>query len=226
MFTNKLLLNVPIFSNLDEKQISFIATKMRNKKYSKSDIILMEDEVGDTFFIILEGSVKVTRDSEDGREVILAVLSSGNFFGEISLLDGKTRSANAIAIEKTSLMILKRNDFLQLLKEIPQISISLLSELAKRIRKTDEQVENLAFSDAEKRIGISILSISDQLGVVKNGLVKIPKLPFHQDIANMAGTSRETVSRMLKLLETKKLITRNSNELSFVDYNKFKSYFL
>ena len=89
MFTNKLLLNVPIFSNLDEKQISFIATKMRNKKYSKSDIILMEDEVGDTFFIILEGSVKVTRDSEDGREVILAVLSSGNFFGEISLLDGK-----------------------------------------------------------------------------------------------------------------------------------------
>ena len=123
-------------------------------------------------------------------------------------------------------MILKRNDFLQLLKEIPQISISLLSELAKRIRKTDEQVENLAFSDAEKRIGISILSISEQLGVVKNGLVKIPKLPFHQDIANMAGTSRETVSRMLKLLETKKLITRNSNELSFVDYNKFKSYFL
>ena len=226
MLTNKLLLNVPIFSNLDEKQISFIATKMRNKKYSKSDIILMEDEVGDTFFIILEGSVKVTRDSEDGREVILAVLSSGNFFGEISLLDGKTRSANAIALEKTSLMILKRNDFLQLLKEIPQISISLLSELAKRIRKTDEQVENLAFSDAEKRIGISILSISEQLGVVKNGLVKIPKLPFHQDIANMAGTSRETVSRMLKLLETKKLITRNSNELSFVDYNKFKSYFL
>lgn len=226
MLTNKLLLNVPIFSNLDEKQISFIATKMRNKKYSKSDIILMEDEVGDTFFIILEGSVKVTRDSEDGREVILAVLSSGNFFGEISLLDGKTRSANAIALEKTSLMILKRNDFLQLLKEIPQISISLLSELAKRIRKTDEQVENLAFSDAEKRIGISILSISEQLGVIKNGLVKIPKLPFHQDIANMAGTSRETVSRMLKLLETKKLITRNSNELSFVDYNKFKSYFL
>ena len=226
MLTNKLLLNVPIFSNLDEKQISFIATKMRNKKYLKSDIILMEDEVGDTFFIILEGSVKVTRDSEDGREVILAVLSSGNFFGEISLLDGKTRSANAIALEKTSLMILKRNDFLQLLKEIPQISISLLSELAKRIRKSDEQVENLAFSDAEKRIGISILSISEQLGVVKNGLVKIPKLPFHQDIANMAGTSRETVSRMLKLLETKKLITRNSNELSFVDYNKFKSYFL
>tara|TARA_A100001037_G_scaffold267347_1_gene260131 strand:- start:60 stop:740 length:681 start_codon:yes stop_codon:yes gene_type:complete len=226
MLTNKLLLNVPIFSNLDEKQISFIATKMRNKKYSKSDIILMEDEVGDTFFIILEGSVKVTRDSEDGREVILAVLSSGNFFGEISLLDGKTRSANAIALEKTSLMLLKRNDFLQLLKEIPQISISLLSELAKRIRKTDEQVENLAFSDAEKRIGISILSISEQLGVIKNGLVKIPKLPFHQDIANMAGTSRETVSRMLKLLETKKLITRNSNELSFVDYNKFKSYFL
>ena len=226
MLTNKLLLNVPIFSNLEENQISFIASKMSNKIYSKSDIILMEDEVGDTFFIILEGSVKVTRDSEDGREVILAVLSSGNFFGEISLLDGKTRSANAIALERTSLMILKRNDFLKLIEEIPQISISLLSELAKRIRKTDEQVENLAFSDAEKRIGISILSISEQIGVIKNGLVKIPKLPFHQDIANMAGTSRETVSRMLKLLETKKLITRNSNELSFVDYNKFKSYFL
>ena len=225
MLTNKLLLNVPIFSNLDDNQISFILSKMTKKNYSKSEIILMEDEVGDTFFIILEGSVKVTRDSEDGREVILAVLSSGNFFGEISLLDGKTRSANAIAVEKTSLMILKRNDFLQLIKEIPQISISLLSELAKRIRKTDEQVENLAFSDAEKRIGISILSISEQLGVIKNGLVKIPKLPFHQDIANMAGTSRETVSRTIKLFEDKKILTRDGRALTIFDFNLFKKSF-
>jgi len=226
MLINKFILKVPIFSGLDETQISFILTKMNKKEYLKGDIILMEDEIGDTFFIILEGSVKVTKDSEDGREVILAVLSSGNFFGEISLLDGKTRSANAISLEKTKLMILKRHDFLNLIQEIPQISISLLSELANRIRKTDEQVENLAFSDAEKRVGISILSISDQLGVIKNGSVHIPKLPFQQDIANMAGTSRETVSRMLKILEKKKLITRNSHKLSFVDYNKFKNYFL
>jgi len=200
MLINQLILKVPIFSGLDETQVSFILSKMNKKEYLKGDIILMEDEVGDTFFIIMEGSVKVTKDSEDGREVILAVLSNGNFFGEISLLDGKTRSANAISLEKTKLMILKRHDFLNLIKEFPQISISLLSELANRIRKTDAQVENLAFSDAEKRVGISILSISEQLGVIKNGSVHIPKLPFQQDIANMAGTTRETVSRMLKIL--------------------------
>jgi len=226
MLINQLILKVPIFSGLDETQVSFILSKMNKKEYLKGDIILMEDEVGDTFFIIMEGSVKVTKDSEDGREVILAVLSNGNFFGEISLLDGKTRSANAISLEKTKLMILKRHDFLNLIKEFPQISISLLSELANRIRKTDAQVENLAFSDAEKRVGISILSISEQLGVIKNGSVHIPKLPFQQDIANMAGTTRETVSRMLKILEKKKLIIRNSHKLSFVDYTKFKNYFL
>jgi CRP-like cAMP-binding protein len=186
----------------------------------------MEDEFGDTLFIINKGSIKITRVSEDGREVILAILGEGEFFGEMSLLDGQTRSANAIAQTGCHVLILKRHDFLQVLEKFPNIAISLLSELAIRIRKSDQQIESFALSDAEQRIGITILRLAEELGTIHKGVVRIAKLPYQQDIANMAGTSRETVSRMLKLLEDKSFISRKAHTLSILDYTKFRNAFM
>ena len=190
------------------------------------DLILMEDEFGDTLFLINKGSIKITRVSEDGREVILAILGEGEFFGEMSLLDGQTRSANAIAQTRSHVLILKRHDFLQVLEKFPKIAVSLLSELAIRIRKSDQQIESFALSDAEQRIGITLLRLAEELGTIHKGVVLIAKLPYQQDIANMAGTSRETVSRMMKLLEKKKLISRKAHTLSILDYTKFRKAFM
>ena len=222
----ELLSTVPIFTDLRTTDLEELHSRMSKRTYRKDQVILMEDEFGDTFFIISNGSIKVTRLSEDGREVILAILGQGDFFGEMSLLDGQTRSANAISNDDCEVMILKRHDFLRFLEKFPKIAISLLTELAGRIRKSDQQIESFALSDAEQRIGVTLLRLSEELGTIHKGVVRIEKLPYQQDIANMAGTSRETVSRMLKLLEEKEFISRKSHTLSILDYSKFRDAFM
>ena len=217
----KLLQSVSIFWDLKEEELGYIADKMVLKEYNTGSYIFLEDSEGEQCFFVAEGSVKVTRLSKDGREVILAMLSSGEFFGEMSLLDGESRSANVIALENTEVLILDREDFLVVLHDYPQIAIQLLRELANRLRKSDRQIASLSLSDAEKRIALCIIRFADEQGIIKNGKVSIPKIPIQQDIANMAGTSRETVARALSILETEKVIARNGRELLILDYKKF-----
>ena len=217
----ELLQSVSIFWDLNENDLGHIADKMVAKHFENGNYIFLEDSEGEQCFFVLEGSVKVTRLSKDGREVILAMLNEGDFFGEMSLLDGESRSANVIALEKTKVLTLDRNDFIEVVNDYPQIAVQLLKELARRLRKSDRQIASLSLSDAEKRIALCIIRFADEQGVIQNGKVSIPKIPIQQDIANMAGTSRETVSRALGLLEKEDLIQRNGRELIILDYKKF-----
>ena len=217
----ELLQSVSIFWDLNEDELGHIADKMVAKHFENGNYIFLEDSEGEQCFFVLEGSVKVTRLSKDGREVILAMLNEGDFFGEMSLLDGESRSANVIALEKTKVLTLDRNDFIAVVNDYPQIAVQLLKELARRLRKSDRQIASLSLSDAEKRIALCIIRFADEQGVIQNGKVNIPKTPIQQDIANMAGTSRETVSRALGLLEKEDLIERNGRELIILDYKKF-----
>ena len=217
----ELLQTVSIFWDLKSKELGYIAEKMVSRHYDNGNYIFLEDSDGEQCFFVLEGSVKVTRLSKDGREVILAMLNEGDFFGEMSLLDGESRSANVIALEKTEVLTLDRRDFLDVVNNYPQIAVMLLKELAGRLRKSDRQIASLSLSDAEKRIALCIIRFADEQGVIQNGKVSIPKTPIQQDIANMAGTSRETVSRALSILEKEGLIARNGRELMILDYKKF-----
>ena len=220
-----LLQSVPIFSDLSPSDLNKIAERMIQRTYTKGQMILLEDDLGQTFFVIGGGSVKITRLSDDGREVILAMLGESDFFGEMSLLDGAGRSANVVALEASEVLTLARNDFLEILQEYPKISISLLEELTQRIRKSDQQIESLSLSDVEQRIGITLIRLAEELGTIKHGTVKINDLPYQQDIANMAGTSRETVSRTFKLLEEKGLVTREGRTLTIYNFNQFTKTF-
>ena len=220
-----LLQSVPIFSDLSSSDLNKIAERMVLRAFTKGQMILLEDDLGQTFFVIAGGSVKITRLSDDGREVILAMLGESDFFGEMSLLDGAGRSANVVALEASEVLTLARNDFLEILQEYPKISISLLEELTQRIRKSDQQIESLSLSDVEQRIGITLIRLAEELGTIKHGTVKINDLPYQQDIANMAGTSRETVSRTFKLLVEKGLVTREGRKLTIYNFNQFTKTF-
>lgn len=220
-----LLKKVPIFASLNENQLSHIAKYCVNKKYFKDQLILVEEEIGRTLFIISKGRVKVTRTSDDGREVILSILESGDFFGEMSLLDGKTRSASVTGIEETELLLLRRGDFLQILEDFPKIAIALLKELAGRLRKSDTQIKSLSLQDALGRVASTLVLLAEEIGKVRDDLIIIPKIPLQQDLANMAGTSRETISRVFKTLESDKLIKRQGRKLIIPDYKKFKTIF-
>ena len=219
------LRSVSIFSDLSDVELVSISKKMTPYSYSKGEFIVMEEMEGEQCYFITHGSVKITRSSKEGREVILAILTVGEFFGEMSLLDGETRSANVLTLEETKVLALNRNDFMATLEEYPRVSIQLLKELTIRLRKSDLQIASLTLSDAEKRIGLCILRLAGEQGTIRQGHVKIKKFPFQHDIANMAGTSRETVSRTLVLFEQNGLIQREGRQLTIVDYMQFQREF-
>ena len=173
-----------------------------------------QDEAG--LFVIHDGQVKVSIVSEDGREVILSILGEGNFFGEMSLLDGHPRSANVTTTQATELLMVRRADFLRFIQKSPQTAIKLLSVLASRLRITDRKIEGLALSDVTGRISQTLLQLADEQGVATQEGVLIRDRPTHQDLANMSGTTRETVSRILKRLENQGYIVPRGRDLLIV----------
>jgi len=221
----KLVKRVPLFSQLDEEELEKIRRLCVTKHYTKDQIILIEEEAGNTLFLIQQGRVKVSRMSDDGREVILSILEPGDFFGELSLIDGKARSASVTAIENSEVLILRRGDFLGLLEEYPQISISLMKELAARIRKSDTQIKSLSLQDAMGRVASALILLAEDHGRVRKQQVIIPKIPLQQDLANMAGTSRETISRVFRYLEDENLIQRSGRKITILDFKRFKKMF-
>ena len=225
MNKDTLIQTVPLFSDLSETSLKVITDKMVGRSYGKEKMILIEESAGETFFLISEGTVKITRMSDDGREVILAILGEGDFFGEMALLDGEGRSANVVALEDAEALTLQRSDFLDILERFPKIAIHLLKELTTRIRHSDQQIESLSLSGAEQRIALVLIRLAEEMGQIKEGTVTIEHIPYQQDIANMAGTSRETVSRVYKMLEDKNHIVREGKTLKIIDFSTFSRQF-
>ena len=219
------LLTVSIFSDINKVELEELEKICTIRKYPKGSMIILEEEFGDKLFIVKTGTVKITRVNDEGKEVILALLGISELFGEMAILDGESRSANALAQEDCELVVISSEDFLNLLKSNFKISFAIMSELAKKIRKSDMQIEALSLSDAEHRIGASILNLAEDMGVIRNGKVTIQNLPFQQDIANMAGTSRETVSRIMKSFEERNLILKDGHKVIIPDYLYFKGFF-
>lgn len=217
------LKHVPIFSALDDETLEWLAECGIRKSFKKDTIIMQEKEMGNAFFVIATGSVKISRINNEGREIILSILHQSNFFGEMSILDGFSRSANAIALEDSDLLLIKRDDFLNLLRKQPKVSLALLKELSKRLRDADMKIKILTLKDAVGRIAAVLLQLADDIGQVKNGMVEIDKLPLRHDIANLASTSRETVSRILQNLVNKKLIDVHGSKLKILNYQKLKN---
>jgi CRP-like cAMP-binding protein len=216
---------IPLFSELSEKDLKEIIKLAVRQVYKKDNMILIEEEIGSTMFIILEGRVKISRISEEGREVILSILSEGDFFGEMSILDGQNRSANVVTLDDSKIMIIRREDFLQMLHDYPQIAINLLKELAHRLRRSDSQIKSLSLQNATGKVASTLLRIADDSGKIHMGQVEIPRLPPQQDLANMAGTSRETISRVIKALTKEGYLKKEGSRLIILDYELFRSEF-
>jgi CRP-like cAMP-binding protein len=216
---------IPLFSELSDDDLREIVKLAVRQVYKKDNMILIEEEIGSTMFIILDGRVKISRISDDGREVILSILSEGDFFGEMSILDGQNRSANVVTLDDSRIMVIRREDFLQMLHDYPQIAINLLKELAQRLRRSDAQIKSLSLQNATGKVASTLLRIADDSGKIHLGQVEIPRLPPQQDLANMAGTSRETISRVLKSLTKQGYLRKEGSRLIIKDYETFRSEF-
>jgi len=193
METASFLRTVPLFAKLDDAELQQFAELMRERSYPKGSVIVFEDDPGDSLYIVRQGRVKVVLVGEDGREVILGVLGVGEHFGELSLIDEQPRSAHVIAMEDTSLLVLRSDDFRRRVEASPVVAWALLQELSRRLRRADTKIHGLALLDVPGRIAHLLLDFAHE-----GGSDTIEKPLTHQTIAHMIGASRETVSRTMK----------------------------
>lgn len=196
----------PLFADLDDRELAAVASVARPRRYAKDDVVFYADERGDVFCLIREGQVKVTMISPEGKEIILSLLGPGDFFGEMALLDDEPRSATIVATEPLELMTIFRSDFLRLMEENFDITRKVLAEISRRLRSASSRIESLATMDVYGRLARFFLDLAkDQGKPLDNGYVAVTR-PTHQAIANMIGTSRETVSRLIHDLMRQNLL--------------------
>ncbi len=195
------LRRVPLFAHLSEAELARVSQATRERSYPKNSVILFEDDPGDALYVVAGGQVKVVLIGEDGREVILAVLKDGDFFGEMSLIDDQPRSAHVIAMEDSDLLVLRRLEFLESMQEMPRIALGLLQALSRRLRRADDKIGGLVLLDVNGRVARLLLEIADE-----HDGTRVPRKVTHHQIAQMIGSSRETVSRTIRDLADRGLI--------------------
>lgn len=212
MDTSGFLASVPLLSGLDPAEIARFADMTRERSYPKGSVILFEDDPGDSLFLVKNGRVKVVLIGEDGREVILGILTVGDHFGELSLIDGHPRSAHVIAMDDAQLIVLRREDFRRRVEESPRVAWALLVEISRRLRRADEQIGSLVLLDVDGRIARLLLDAA-----AESGGATIEKRLTHQTIAQMIGASRETVSRAMREFQDNGLISVQRRQISIAN---------
>jgi len=190
---------IPLFSGVKGEDLERIADLLIERRFPKHKTIVEEGLPGDYMYVICEGRVQVSKLSDDGREKILEFFEKGAFFGEMSLLDDEPRSASVRALTDTRIFALSRADFLAVMRRSPDVAMSVVQELARRLRSTDQHASSLSFQRVKERTqGLLQRLAKDECG--REGH-RITPVVTHQQIADMVGTSRETVTRALKGLK-------------------------
>lgn len=212
---------VPLFSCLSGMDRSALCRIMLLKKFSQGETIVREDDdEGQTFFVIISGRVHVAVITSEGKSAILATLKPGDFFGEMAILDGEPRSASVIASEDCTLLMLYRKMFLDILQRYPKITIQMLVEMSRRIRRANKHINTLSLMSVYGRVADVLLQLAKDQGQRVREMIVIPNRPTHQVIADMAGTSRETVSRILSQLQKKHYIVNDGKKLVILNEEK------
>ena len=199
------LKDIELFSGLSEGELGLVAAKMNIRKFKRNEVILHEEDTGGFMYVVLSGKVKVMQVTEEGRETILAFHKTGDFFGEMSLIDGKTVPASVVALESSKVAIVAKQDFYSLLFVHNTFIIQLLRILSSRLREAYERIQILSFNNAAQRIRMLFIMLSGMYGgeETEKGIRLGIKLT-HQNMADMTGIARETVTRVINKAQKEK----------------------
>lgn len=204
---------VTLFAELQDTDVEAIAAIARFKSYPKDHLLFDRGEEGDEFLVVIEGRLKIIFLNEDGRELTLTILSPYQCLGEMSLIDDFPRSASAVALGDLRVLSINKRDFGKLLESHPHIALGLLRQLSRRLRELTEDTAGLIFMDVYQRLARKLLNLSQTLGVPKEGGREIPQRLTHQELANMIGATRETVTKVLNEMESREIISFNKKRV-------------
>jgi CRP-like cAMP-binding protein len=212
-----------LFQDLMPPQLARIASIARERRFPKRHTIFLEGEKGNYVVLIVSGIIKISRSSSDGRVKTLALLRPKDFFGEMALfLPGHERSATAEALTDCRAITIEQTDFEKLLKDVPGISLRIIQTLAHRLQAANRQIKTLALGDSQSKLADLLLTLKDEFPAAAGAGVVIPLT--HQELADLAGLSRETTTRMLNALEGEGCVRLKARQVHLTDIDKLKKY--
>jgi len=191
------LKNVPMFASFPDESLRLLATLVTRKSVTRGTTIMVAGDPTDSLYIVISGRLKVMLSDAEGKEVILAILGSGEYFGEMGLIDDAPRSASVVSIESCELLCVAKREFKRCLAENFEMSMAVMRGLVKRLRDADRKINSLALLDVYGRVARLLIDMSEEVDGQKVVTKRLPK----QDIAKMIGASREMVSRVMKDLQ-------------------------
>jgi CRP/FNR family transcriptional regulator, cyclic AMP receptor protein len=197
------LATVPLFAALDDETGELLATALTARAVDRGHVVFSEGDTGDRLFIVMDGKVKISRAAADGRENLLTVLGPGEMFGELSLFDPGARTATATAVTESTLASLDHDDLRPLLLNEPGMAVQLLRALAQRLRRTNEAMADLVFSDVPGRVAKALLDLAEKFGVEETDGTRVHHDLTQEELAQLVGASRETVNKALSDFATR-----------------------
>ncbi len=203
----------PLFAALPISAIEDLSMRVAVRRVNAAANVVAQDEAGDSVFVIMTGRVKVVLFGDSGREVTLSVLRPGDSFGEMALFDGAARSASCIAMEPCALLVLSREDLMRHIQAHPRTAMNLLGEMARRLRRADQTIAQLALCDVNERLIHRLVGLAREEGAEGPEGWVVRRRPTQQELANMIGSCRETISRAFNQLARDGLIIARGRAL-------------
>jgi CRP/FNR family transcriptional regulator, cyclic AMP receptor protein len=222
--TAELLARLEVFSALEDRELREVAQLAVPRSYERGEVIFREGDTGDTCYVIRSGSVSVMREHQDGRVIALAELRAGAMFGELSMFGGETRSATVETLEPTRAVALLAADFQRLLRSHPEIAVKMLNALADRLREANERLLQQSFQTVAGRVASALLAQVIARQAEGAGDSEVLVKATQAEIANLAGTSRESASRFLATLERARVVALGRGKVTVHDPARLRTY--
>ena len=219
---NDVVRNAPLFAALDDEAAGALMESMTTSHLERGDILFREGDQGDRLYVIGEGKIKLGRTSVDGRENLLAILGPGEMFGELSLFDPGPRTATATAIAETQLIGLGHEDLNSFLLGRPAVAAKLLAALARRLRRTNETLADLVFTDVPGRVAKALLDLSTRFGRPAEDGILVAHDLTQEELAQLVGASRETVNKALADFATRGWLKLEARAVVLTDVERLK----
>jgi CRP/FNR family transcriptional regulator, cyclic AMP receptor protein len=216
--------NIPLFEGLDEEELRGIEGIMKERYYKKNSIVVSEGNQGDSMFIVKSGKVKIYKTDVSGKEIILDVKGENKMFGEVTLFTEVDYPATVKTIEDSEIFILENRELEKVVEGSPKLSLSIIKVLGKRLLKSQQKLKELVMDDVYMRTARELLSLAEKYGKKKDGSIELELGLTREEIANIVGTSRETVSRVLSRFGKEGSIEIEGRKISIVDEKKLRGW--
>jgi CRP/FNR family transcriptional regulator/CRP/FNR family cyclic AMP-dependent transcriptional regulator len=216
------LKQVPLFAGLADEDMRGLMSLAKRRTFRNGEVIFHREDPGQVLYVIKEGKVKICLISPDGQEISLIVFGKGECFGEFAILDGLPRSADAVALEKVECYTLQRSDFHNAIMKNPKIAIQIIEVLTRRLRSTDQMVEDLIFLDVYGRVAKKLLELADTHGTKVGDGTRIDVRLTQQEIASMVGASRESVNKVMGYFTDKNFISTDKHKITLHRISELK----